>query len=39
MRIILTPIIWRLMEDKNNQDKRNGRVEQAIGVVRAPRHG
>ena len=37
MRIILTPIIWRLMEDKNKMGKRNGRVEQAIGVVRTPR--
>lgn len=33
MRIILTPMIWRLMDDKKNSE-RSGRVEQSIGVVR-----
>ena len=37
MRIILTPIIWRLMGDKERLGKRDGRVEQSIGVVRKPR--
>ena len=37
MQLILTPIIWRLMEDKGRITRRSAPVEHAIGLVRTPR--
>ena len=34
MQLILTPIIWRLMEDKGRLTRRSAPVEHAIGLVR-----
>ena len=38
MQLIMTPMIWRLMEDRKRLSTRSGPVEHAIGVVR-PRAG
>ncbi|MFO1351722.1 MAG: phosphoribulokinase [Gammaproteobacteria bacterium] len=37
MQLILTPIIWRLMEDKKRLKTRTEPVEHAIGIVRPQR--
>jgi hypothetical protein len=34
MQLIVTPIIWRLMEDRKRLGTRAGPVEHAIGLVR-----
>jgi phosphoribulokinase len=37
MQLIVTPMIWRLMEDKKRMGARQGPVEHAIGVFRPTR--
>jgi phosphoribulokinase len=37
MQLILTPIIWRLMEDRGKLNRRSEPVEHAIGIVRPKR--
>lgn len=37
IQLILTPIIWRLMEDKGRYTRRSAPVEHAIGLVRPGR--
>jgi phosphoribulokinase len=37
MQLIITPMIWRLMEDKKRMGARQGPVEHAIGVFRPSR--
>jgi len=37
MQLILTPIIWRLMEDRKRLTSRTGPVEHAIGLLRPQR--
>jgi len=37
MQLILTPMIWRLMEDKKRMSSRAGPVEHAIGLTRPQR--
>jgi phosphoribulokinase len=37
MQLIVTPMIWRLMEDRKRLTTRSGPVEHAIGVVRSQR--
>ncbi len=38
MQLILTPIIWRLMEDKGQMTRRRAPVEHAIGLARPENH-